>query len=214
MLLNKFSFRAFMTAVATAVHPLTASAQGVLAVKDVSLGLAQAIAQGVIDQCRKDGRVTVTVITAGTIGISGGWQGYTLTARVLHWVTAVIVIGMIPAGVYMTNAPPGPTQDLLFHLHRSLGVLLLPIMIIRLVYRLAHPPPPLPDVVPAIQRSVAHIVHWALYALLIVQPIVGWIATSAYRAPILVFWLFELPPVWPVDRAFSERMFLVHRVLD
>ena len=60
MLLNKFSFRAFMTAVATAVLSCTASAQGVLAVKDVSLGLAQAIVQGVIDQCRKDGfRVTV-----------------------------------------------------------------------------------------------------------------------------------------------------------
>ena len=45
------------------------------------------------------------------------------------------------------------------------------------------------------------------------QPIVGWIATSAYRAPIPVFWTFTLPPIWPVDRAFSERMFLVHRVL-
>ena len=63
MLLNKFSFRAFMTATATAVLSCTASAQGVLAVKDVSLGLAQAIAQGAIDQCRKDGfRVTVTVM--------------------------------------------------------------------------------------------------------------------------------------------------------
>lgn len=63
MLLNKFSFRAFMTATATAVLSCTASAQGVLAVKDMSLGLAQTIAQGVIDQCRKDGfRVTVTVM--------------------------------------------------------------------------------------------------------------------------------------------------------
>ena len=42
---------------------------------------------------------------------------------------------------------------------------------------------------------------------------VGWIATSAYRAPILVFWLFELPPIWPVDQAFSEKMFAVHRLI-
>jgi cytochrome b561 len=139
-------------------------------------------------------------------------EGYTLTARLLHWVTAAIVIGMIPVGVYMANASPGPTQDLLFHLHRSFGVVLLPIVIVRLIYRLAHPPPPLPQDIPTIQRGAAHAVHWALYALLIVQPIVGWIATSAYRAPILVFWAFELPPIWPVDRAFSERMFLVHRV--
>jgi uncharacterized protein GlcG (DUF336 family) len=65
MLPNKFSLKALMAAVATttAVLSSAASAQGVLAVKDVSLGLAQAIAQGVIDQCRKDGfRVTVTVM--------------------------------------------------------------------------------------------------------------------------------------------------------
>ena len=55
--------------------------------------------------------------------------------------------------------------------------------------------------------------HWTLYILLIVQPIIGWIATSAYRAPILVFWLFELPPIWPEDRALSERAFTAHRII-
>ena len=49
--------------------------------------------------------------------------------------------------------------------------------------------------------------------MLIVQAFVGWIATSAYRAPIKVFWLFELPPIWPVDQPFSEKMFGVHRLL-
>ena len=68
-------------------------------------------------------------------------------------------------------------------------------------------PPPLPDDVPAIQQLAANMTHWGLYALLIVQPVVGWIATSAYRAPVLVFWLFELRPIWPVDQAFSERVF-------
>jgi cytochrome b561 len=63
---------------------------------------------------------------------------------------------------------------------------------------------------PALQQSFAHATHWALYALLIVQPIVGWIATSAYRAPVLYFWLFELPPIWKEDRPFSEAMFRVH----
>ena len=138
--------------------------------------------------------------------------GYTLTARVLHWVTAVIVICMIPAGIYMANASPGPAQDLVFHLHRSFGVLLLAIVLVRFAYRLRHPPPPLPLGISMIQRRAAHAVYGALYALLIVQAIIGWIATSAYRAPILVFWLFELPPIWPEDRPFSEAMFVVHDV--
>jgi cytochrome b561 len=46
-----------------------------------------------------------------------------------------------------------------------------------------------------------------------VQPIAGWIATSAYRAPITVFGLFELPPIWPENCAFSEQLFFVHTVL-
>jgi cytochrome b561 len=152
-------------------------------------------------------------MTAWTMNGPGTEQGYTLTARVLHWLTAIIVIGMIPGGIYMANAGPGPAKDLLFHLHRSFGVVLLPLVLVRLTYRLGHPPPPLPRDVPPMQRAAAQAVHGALYALLIVQPIIGWVATSAYRAPVPVFWLFELPPIWSVDRAFSERMFLVHRVL-
>jgi hypothetical protein len=46
-----------------------------------------------------------------------------------------------------------------------------------------------------------------------VQPFVGWMATSAYRAPISVFGLFELPPIWPEQRVLSERMFVVHGVI-
>jgi hypothetical protein len=68
----------------------------------------------------------------------------------------------------------------------------------------------LPDDISAIQRSAAQVTHWALYALLIVQPLVGWIATSASPSPITVFWLFELPPLWHEDRRLSDQLFLVH----
>ena len=139
--------------------------------------------------------------------------GYSLAARILHWVTAALVLTMIPIGIAMANANFGGAQDTLYHLHRSIGALLIPIVIVRLIYRLGHPAPPLPADVPAIQQFAAHATHWGLYALLLVQPFVGWIATSAYRAPVLFFWLFEIPPIWPEDRAFSERMFVVHRLL-
>ena len=67
--------------------------------------------------------------------------------------------------------------------------------------------------IPAIQQHAAHTAHWTLYALLIVQPFIGWIATSAYRAPMPMFGLFELPPIWPMNRPLSERLFIVHRTL-
>jgi cytochrome b561 len=138
---------------------------------------------------------------------------YSGTARFLHWFTAALVLIAIPAGITMVNIGPGALQNFLFDFHRSIGVLLIPVILLRLAYRLRHPPPPLPADIPAIQQFAASSVHVALYALLIVQPIVGWIGTSAFRAPINVFWLFVLPPIWPENRAFSDQVFEVHETI-
>lgn len=137
--------------------------------------------------------------------------GYTLVARVFHWVTAALVLLMLPIGIVMANVDVGPAQDTLYHLHRSVGVILLPLMLARLLYRLKTPPPSLPESVSRVQRLAAGATHWALYAILQLQALVGWVATSAYRAPVWVFWAFELPPIWPVDRPLSEMLFAVHR---
>jgi cytochrome b561 len=135
---------------------------------------------------------------------------YTVTARILHWITASLVLFMLPLGLVIANNWGGPLQDQLYDLHRSIGALIIPIVLARVVYRWTHPPAPLPDDIPALQQLAANATHWALYALLIVQPFVGWIGTSAYRAPIIVFGLFELPPIWPEDRAFSDRVLFGH----
>ena len=137
-------------------------------------------------------------------------QTYTTTARTLHWLTAALVLVIIPVGIAM-NYVEGPAQDILFHIHRSLGVTLIPIILYRFFYRLTHKPLPLPADIDAMQRFAAEAVHWLLYVLLLVQPVIGWIATSAYRAPVLYFWTFNLPPVWPENRAFSEQLFVVHK---
>ena len=145
---------------------------------------------------------------------AGEAQGYSPRARVFHWLTAALVLTMLPIGIAMANFDLGPAvEDALYHLHRSIGALVLVITAARLIYRLGHPAPPLPADIPAMQQLAARVTHWMLYALLIVQPIVGWIATSAYRAPVLFFWMFELPPIWREDRPFSEAMFTVHRSL-
>ena len=136
---------------------------------------------------------------------------YNVTARVLHWLVAALVLPMIVLGIIIANEWGGPVQQPLYDLHKSVGVLLLPLVLARLLYRLMHPPMPLPADIPALQQFAAHATHWALYGLLIVQPVVGLIATSAYPAPLPMFGLFELPPVWPENRPLSERLFALHR---
>ena len=137
---------------------------------------------------------------------------YTATARLLHWLTAALVLALIPVGIVMAQLESGPLQDRLYNLHRSTGALVLPLgssgcFTGSRIRRF----PCLPRFRPC--SVAAESVHWGLYALLIVQPLIGWAATSAYRAPIIVYGLFELPPILPQNQPLSEQLFTVHRVL-
>ena len=136
---------------------------------------------------------------------------YSLTARALHWITAVLILTMLPLGVVIAAKWSGPLKDQLYDLHRSIGAVIIPLMALRLGYRLTHPPLPLSDDVPPIQRLAAHATHWGLYALLIVQPLVGWAGSSAFAAPVIVFGLFQLPMIAPANRALSDQLLFVHR---
>jgi cytochrome b561 len=139
---------------------------------------------------------------------------YTVTARVLHWVTALVIALMIPLGVINANDwVGGALQNFLYGLHESLGALLIPVVLARLGHRLTNPPLPLPLDIPALQRFAAHMTHIGLYALLVAQPLVGWIAMSASGAPVSVFGLFPLPPIASEDRAFSEQLFELHGLI-
>ena len=141
-------------------------------------------------------------------GIAEPRPAYTVTARVFHWITAVLVLVQIPLGIGIANFKLG---DTLYNLHKSIGAVLIFIVVFRLIYRLTHPPAPLPPDIPHAQRVAAEALHWTLYALLVVQGLAGWIGTSAYPAPIPVFGLFELPHIWREDRAFSDQVMMVHR---
>jgi cytochrome b561 len=155
----------------------------------------------------------MTMTLNGGAGHQPVAPAYTATARMLHWVTAVLVLGMISAGIAMSNMASGPAQNFIYSLHKSTGVILIPIILFRLAYRLQHPPAPLPEHIPYIQRMAAEGLHWTFYVLLIAQPIIGWIATAAYPAPVPFFWLFDLPAIVSPNRALSEQLFAVHRAI-
>ncbi len=138
---------------------------------------------------------------------------YAPAARAIHWVTAALVIAMIPGGFVLLDLPPGRIQDTAFDLHRSTGVLLFGLTLVRIAVRVARPAPPLPASIPPLQQRVAGAVHLLLYGLLLAMPVVGWWATSAYGAPIRVFGLFELPPLVAPDKAVAETAFAIHRAL-
>lgn len=111
--------------------------------------------------------------------------GYRPPARLLHWITALAVLLMIPAGVVMTREGiPRPLQDTLFLFHKNTGVLLAPVILVRILYRLTHRPPPLPLSIPGWQRRAAAVSHAALYLLLIVMPVSGFVCVRAGGFPV------------------------------
>ncbi|MFC3630706.1 cytochrome b [Paracoccus angustae] len=112
-------------------------------------------------------------------------QGYRPTARWLHWIVAAAVLAMIPAGLVMVQEGlPRPVQDALFVLHKNLGALLIPVILVRVIYRLTHRPPPLPDSIPRWQRRAAALSHGMLYGLLVVMPVSGFVRVRAGGYPV------------------------------
>lgn len=110
---------------------------------------------------------------------------YRAPARLLHWVTAILVIATFPVGVAMIQQGlERPTQDALFIFHKNVGVLIFLLVLARLAWRIASPPPPLPASLPRWQRAAAGISHVLLYVLLLVMTVSGYLYVVAGGFPI------------------------------
>jgi cytochrome b561 len=147
-------------------------------------------------------------------GIEGGIvtdsAHYRAPAKMLHWLTALAVFSVVPLGLAMVSAIPGPQQNQLYDLHRSFGALILTLTALRLLWRLYSPPPPAISDLPAWQRQAAQAIHAALYVLLFAVPLIGWVGTSAFGARIRIFGLFDLPMLVDKNRDLADVSLSVH----
>lgn len=136
---------------------------------------------------------------------------YTPTARALHWIVALIVLGMIPAGKIMIQEGLAKgVQDTLFLFHKNAGVIVLLLMVVRLVWRLTHPPPPLPPSVPEWQAKAAHLTHVLLYVVIFVMAISGYVRVVAGGFPLEVPDALGLPRLLPKAESVGTAASTVH----
>ena len=130
---------------------------------------------------------------------------YNAVAMLIHWLTAVAVIGLLVVGNIMADMPaidpdthmPNVGRLALFNWHKSFGVTVLLLTCFRLVWRLFHRPPALPAEMPAWEVKVAHVTHWAFYGLLFLVPLLGWVMVSASprNLPTVLFGAVEWPHI-------------------
>lgn len=136
---------------------------------------------------------------------------YAPTARLLHWLTALFVLSSIPAGLVMVEQGlPRALQNALFIFHKNVGVVILLLVVARLAYRAANPPPPLPAHVPGWQAGVAGLVHVLLYVFLVVMAVSGYIRVVAGGFPLELWDAIGVPRLAPRSDVLAGQAKQVH----
>jgi cytochrome b561 len=139
-------------------------------------------------------------------------ETYSILARLLHWLAAITIVATFFIGLTMLRVASGPTQDRLFGLHESFGTIVLALTALRLLWRAWRRPPPLPATTPGWIRAAAPFSHRVIYALMLLQPVVGWLGASAFGAVVNVFGLFDLPVPLHQDKGLAALLFLIHKI--
>ena len=137
---------------------------------------------------------------------------YNMTAMTLHWVVAALIIINIVAGLAGANDDDKVAARRFVDFHKSVGLTLLGLIVLRILWRLAHKPPPLPRSYPKRERVAAHGVHYLLYAAMLLLPITGYIHDSAWKeAATHPLTLFGIPfprlgPIQALDHTTRDHV--------
>lgn len=144
-------------------------------------------------------------------------QRYAAVAIGLHWLIALLVIGNIGLAWYFNTltglARIAPTQ-----LHKSIGITVLLLTVLRVLWRLAVKPPPLPAATPAWERLAAGAVHALFYVIMLGLPLTGWFMVSAspliHAFPIKLYGVVEWPAIGPLTTLPHDQMHQTHEAFE
>lgn len=133
-----------------------------------------------------------------------GW-----VTRLLHWAMAAGVLGMLGLGSYLVRMEVGLGNLWLYGLHKSVGLVLLALVLLRIIWHRVSPPPEPLGGVAAWQMRLARVAHRGLYALLLAVPVTGWVGSAATGIDVLWFGV-TLPRIAPVSELWAEVAFALH----
>lgn len=140
-------------------------------------------------------------------------SAYGLVAQLLHW---LIVAGVLLQFVWawrIDEAGSVRQEFALVNQHKSIGMTILGLVLLRLVWRAFNRPPPLPEERPRWERAVASATHWVLYGLILAMPLSGWVYTSAAGYGAEFFGLVEIPDLVGSSERLEEAFEEVHETL-
>ena len=145
------------------------------------------------------------------IATGGREQAYDGVAQAFHWSVVALLIAQ-----YFTEWAPkslGGGSDAIADWHLAIGPTILLLMLLRLLWRLTHRPPPPPTDLPVALRLLSRATHYAFYAILIVLPLLGWTAASGFGATPYLLGLIPLPALIAQNKPLAETIGHVHGAL-
>ncbi len=135
---------------------------------------------------------------------------YHPVSRLFHWAVVALLAMQVTIALVLPSILPKADEDRLTAWHLSVGSAILLVMLLRLAWRLSHPPPAPPADLPPSLRLLSRATHWAFYAILVVLPVLGWTAASAFGATVRLFGLIPLPALVAPNKPFAEAVGDVH----
>jgi cytochrome b561 len=144
--------------------------------------------------------------------VTGERQVFHPLQRLLHWVMAVCILAMLFIGVGMVSTIM-PKYLSLVSIHKPLGIAILALALIRLAVRLRFGAPALPADLPAPMKLAAELSHYALYALMIGMPLIGWAMLSTAAYPVVLYGSINLPQILPVSESLHTLLWNAHYYL-
>lgn len=138
---------------------------------------------------------------------------YGAIAIFLHWLMALLIIGLLILGIVMVRLPISLEKLQFFGWHKEYGLLALALVFIRLIWRMGNRIPLLPLHVPSWQKLASTVVHYTFYVLMFAMPITGWLITSAAGLPVSFFGLFVLPDLIAPSDKLQSLFSVVHQWL-
>ncbi len=139
---------------------------------------------------------------------------YTTTAICLHWLMALLLIGLFAVGIYMHDLALSPWKLQIYAWHKWAGVTAFLLVILRLLWRFSHRPPALPGRSSAFMRRLAQISHATLYLLMVAIPVSGWLMSSAKGFQTVYFGILPIPDLLSKDKSLAELLETVHQSLN
>lgn len=139
---------------------------------------------------------------------------YTATAKLLHWLMAALLFGLLALGFYMHDLPLSPTKLQIYSWHKWAGVTAFLLVSFRLFWRLTHRPPALPESMPRLMQFAAHAGHLLLYVLMVAIPLSGWLMSSAKGFQTVYFGILPIPDLLDKNKELGDLLALVHKSLN